>query len=171
VSVPGNGGRKRVEGIRIHRRRSFTAADVTTRDGLPITTVERTLLDLAATQPRRTVEQALISAEAQRLVDPTTRTALAASHRPGAPLLRAVLDGPRQETESPLEELFLELCENHHLPTPLTQVQLGRYRADFLWPQQKVIVEVDSHGYHRRRFEQDRERDAELAARGSSPSG
>lgn len=166
VSVPGDGQRREQDGIRVHRRAAFTPADVTMRHGLPITTIERTLLDLAATQPRRTVEQALIKAEAQRIVDHTTLTALATSRRPGAPLLRAVLDEPQTETESPLEDLFLELCDKHHLPRPLAQQWIGRHRADFLWPRQKVIVEVDSHGYHRRRFETDRERDAELAALG-----
>jgi len=165
VSVP-YGGRKRHEGIRVHRRRSFTAADVTERDGLPITTPERTLLDLAATQPRRTVEQALIRAEALRIVDHTTLTALATSHQPGAPLLRAVLAEPRSETESPLEELVLAFFDQHGLPRPMTQQWIGRHRVDFLWPDAKVIVEADSHGYHRRRFEADRERDAELAALG-----
>lgn len=166
VSVRSPGGRAKRAGLRVHRRPDLWPDHVTTRGGLPITTVERTLLDLAATQPRRTVEQALIQAEAQRLVDHITLTALATSHQPGAPLLRAVLATPTAETESPLEEEFLQLCDEHHLPRPLTQHPIGRHRADFLWPREKVIVEVDSHGYHRRRFEEDRERDTELAALG-----
>jgi hypothetical protein len=66
ATVPGESGRRRREGITIHRS---VAVESTVHDGIPVTTIERTLLDLAATLPRRPLERAIDRAVERRLVD------------------------------------------------------------------------------------------------------
>ena len=80
-------------GIRVHRRASLRADEVTTHDGIPVTTPARTLLDLAATFPRRTVERALEQAEILRLAGRDELHVILDRHRgrPGTPSLEAVL--------------------------------------------------------------------------------
>jgi very-short-patch-repair endonuclease len=71
-------------------------------------------------------------------------------------------------TRSSLERRFLRLCRDHGLPAPEINVAIGPYVVDFLWRQQRLIVEVDSWRYHgdRAMFEADRDRDAKLKLRG-----
>lgn len=59
-------------------------------------------------------------------------------------------------------------CDDHAIPRPLCQVWIGNYRADFLWPEQLLIVETDGHATHgtRQAFEHDRARDVELTTAG-----
>ena len=63
---------------------------------------------------------------------------------------------------------MLALLRAAELPAPQVNVRLGRYEVDFLWPGERLVVEVDGYAYHsnRRAFERDRERDATLAAAG-----
>ena len=71
-------------------------------------------------------------------------------------------------TRSALEQRFLAQLAAAGLPKPVTDLAEGRFRLDFAWPEQRVCVETDGwtfHG-HRLAFERDRNRDAELAARG-----
>jgi very-short-patch-repair endonuclease len=67
-------------------------------------------------------------------------------------------------TRSELERLFLRFCRRHRLPQPQVNVRVGRFEVDFLWPEQRVIVEADGYRYHGNRaaFESDRAKDAEL---------
>jgi very-short-patch-repair endonuclease len=60
------------------------------------------------------------------------------------------------------------LVRRARLPSPEINIRLGSYEVDFLWPRERVIVEVDGYAFHssRRAFEDDRRRDADLAARG-----
>jgi len=71
-------------------------------------------------------------------------------------------------TRSPLERKFLRLCRRHRIPPPKVNVLGGRFLVDFLWPESRLIVEVDGYEYHgaRASFEADRARDAELALQG-----
>jgi hypothetical protein len=170
VTVP-SGRRLRRPGIRLHRHASLGAREVTRHDGVPITTPARTVLDLAATLPRRAVERALDQAEVIRVFDLHALSAVAAAHagRPGAPLLAALLREHRigsTWTRSELEEAFLALCDGASLPRPTVNGRLHGYEADFAWAD--VIVEVDGFAFHgtRRAFERDRRRDARLAAAG-----
>jgi hypothetical protein len=84
----------RRSGIRVHRHAALRAEEVTVHDGIPVTPPARTLLDLAATFPRRTVERALDQADILRLVDrrELERTLEAHRVRRGSPSLRAVLE-------------------------------------------------------------------------------
>ena len=157
--------------IRVHRV-SLTVADITTLEGIPVTSALRTLRDLSAVLTSRELERVLALAERQRRVDPETLRSLAAQHtgRPGAPLLRALLQIETEPalTRSEAEERFLALVRKAQLPAPETNVKLSGYEVDFLWRQERLVVEVDGFAFHSSRedFEADRRRDARLTARG-----
>ena len=71
-------------------------------------------------------------------------------------------------TRSELESALLRLCRRHRLPAPEVNVPIGPYTVDFLWREQRLVVEVDGYAAHRGRqaFEDDRERDLYLRSRG-----
>jgi hypothetical protein len=122
VTVPGRAGRKRRRGIRIHRPESLHPAEMTTLDGLPITTPARTLLDLAAGGlDGRRLEAALDCAERALRLDWTELRRLLERHagRAGAPALNATLARyvpGSVDTRSKLEEIVLELCDEFAIP-------------------------------------------------------
>jgi very-short-patch-repair endonuclease len=164
VTVQAN--RRRRAGLRIHRSRSLERRDVTVHRGIPITTPARTIIDLASTLRGRPLESALDRAEHQRLLDFSELR-----HRPIPPSLQAVLSlytAQTNPTRSELEERFLELCDDHGLPRPQTNVRIEGFEVDFVWRDERLIVEVDGYAYHRSpsSFEADRERDATLTAAG-----
>jgi hypothetical protein len=157
-------------GIRIHRAQCH-AREATIHRAIPVTTPARTLLDLAATTPRRALERALDEAEQLRLFDLTALRSTIEAHRgrPGAPILEAVLEhhtAGTTLTRSELEEQFLRLCDDHDIARPLTNVRLEGLEVDFHWPELRLVVEVDGYAFHhtRRAFERDRARDALLTA-------
>jgi very-short-patch-repair endonuclease len=167
VCVPGDRARTR-DGITVHRHRSLAAADVTTRDGLPVTTAARTLLDLAEHHHIRAVERALDEALARHLTSPTKlRELLARSPgRAGAPPLAALLDPERARgvTREAGEEDLLALVRRAGLPDPERNVSFGRFTVDFYWPEARLAVEFDSFTWHTgaAAFRRDREKDAHL---------
>ena len=69
-------------------------------------------------------------------------------------------------TENDFEELFLSICDEHALPRPRCQQWLMGYRVDFLWRQERLVVETDGRTTHTtdHAFETDRARDNELGA-------
>jgi Transcriptional regulator, AbiEi antitoxin len=171
VTVPATGLASR-PGIRLHWRPSMPADEVTTLDGLPITTPARTLLDLAAGGLRgRHLEAAVDAAERMRLLDFADLHELLARYpgRPGTPSLKAVLARYRGgDTRSVLGEIVAELCDRCDLPRPLENcVVEGKVRA-FYWPHARLVVEADSFAFHRSpsALDDDRERDVTLTLAG-----
>lgn len=168
----GLGGRARRLGVRLHRSRSLPPDEVTTLDGLPITTPARTLLDLAATGLRcRPLEAALNRAELLRLLDFDELQRLLARYpgRTGSPSLKAVLARYEPaDTRSELEDLVLELCHVHGLPRPQVNCVIEGKVRDFYWPRAGLVVEADSYTWHRSpsALNDDRERDVELTLAG-----
>jgi very-short-patch-repair endonuclease len=135
-----------------------------------VTSPERTLLDLAATVPQRELERAVNEAQVQRLTSTSILHPYLArrSHHRGA---RALAEATRNEprlTRSEAERRMLELITKIGLPTPRTNVKVKGHEVDFLWPEQRLIVETDGYGPHgtRAAFERDRRRDAALIAAG-----
>jgi very-short-patch-repair endonuclease/predicted transcriptional regulator of viral defense system len=171
VTVRTKGGRAR-QGLRIHRTPTLKADEVTNHQGIPVTTPSRTLLDLAATLPRRALERALDEAEVQGLYDLTSLSAMASAHagERGAARLQQALadDGEPTLTDSELEELMLALCNEHGIERPNPRTWVAGLRVDFVFGASRLVVETDSWAYHRTRraFERDRERDAILARAG-----
>lgn len=128
----------------------------------------RTILDLAAvltsTQLRLVIEQAdrsgvLNLLALQRALDRRPR---ANGSRQLRAILRDYTGAP--PTRSVFERTFLELIERAGLPKPLVNAKLAGLEPDIYWPQWKLVVELDSRGFHSdpRTFESDRIRDARL---------
>lgn len=149
VSVPTPGGRRSRPGLRVHRASSLTARQTTARNGIPVTTPARTLGDLRAELPPWELRQAIREAAFRRLVVDDR-------------------EGDVEGTRSELELRFLRLCRRQRLPEPEVNARVGRFAVDFLWREQRLVVETDGYRAHRGRqaFEDDRERDNELVARG-----
>lgn len=171
VTVPTRAGRAKRPGITLHRC-ALSATEVTKNGCLPLTTLARTLLDLAEVVPHRILVAALDRAEDVTILDlRQIRAVLTANpHRHGAPKLAQAIKeyaaGPT--ARSILERDFLALCEAHNLSRPHANHALGPYEADFHWPEHRLIVETDGRAHHQRRrqFTRDRIRDAELLAQG-----
>ncbi len=172
VTVPTRSGRRAPAGVILHRSVVLAACDAIVVDGIPCTSVARTLFDLSEVVDRRQAERAFDQAEIlerydQRAIDdqlarnPTRR---------GAGVVKAILAEHyigTTVTESELEEAMLRLSRAVDLPAP----EVGKWldlgdggpmiRPDFLWRAQRLIVEVDGWRFHRTRqsFESDRRRD------------
>ena len=157
VSVPGDGGRRRRQGIRVHRSRSLLPAAVTLRSGIPVTTPARTIADL-----RRVVSA---PGRGGHISPKELRRAIRQANVLGLP---AGSEGGRDRTRSDLERDFLGLCRRHRLPVPEVNVRVGPHLVDFLWRDRMLVVETDGYAYHRGRatFEDDRARDLALRALG-----
>jgi very-short-patch-repair endonuclease len=169
VTVPGGAGRRRRPGLRIHRSSRLGARDLTARDRIPVTTLARTLLDLADVVDAPALKRVVDEAEYLRLLDLHALRAVVERNpgRAGAKLAAAA-QGPVELTRSVLEERFLRLVERNGLARPEVGVEVGGYEVDFLWSDAKLIVELDGFAAHgtRRRFESDRRRDRRLARGG-----
>lgn len=169
-------GRSR-PGIAARHSTTLAVADVHPVRGIPCTSVARTLLDLAAILDRRGVERALDRAETLREFDlRSIEDLLARSRRArGAAVLRSALSayGGTTTLQSKAEERFLALLEAGGIERPrvnewMALAEGGGYRPDFLWPLQRLVVEIDGRAYHARRraFRHDRQRDRRLALAG-----
>lgn len=171
VTVPGRTRRSR-DGIVVHSVRRLHPEDRTVRDGIPVTSVPRTLLDLAELLPTSGLERAWEQAERLRLLDVRAVEKLLArsNGRRGQRPLRAVLDEALEPppTRSDFERDFLDLCKRFEIPCPAVNAIVEGHEVDMLWRKQKLIVELDSFGHHgtRAAFERDRERDAVLQLAG-----
>jgi very-short-patch-repair endonuclease len=159
----------------MHQAR-LPADEYTVVDGIPATTVPRTIFDLAAAGDRRSAERALHEAEVQHLTDRLSIPHLLECYprHAGAPMLHEILaiGAENGSTANDFEALFAALIEQHGLPWPRFNVDLfldGRhFRPDCMWEEQRVVVELDSRRVHGtdKAFEADRERDRIFVANG-----
>lgn len=166
-------GRGRRRGLRMHRPRTLRQNEKTIKDGIPVTTPARTILDLAARLDGRPLERLLDQAEIERLTDVPSLVAMArahAGHRGANKLLATLQDHEpgTSVTKSVLEEAFFALCRDAGLPRPKVNHEVEGLEADFVFAAQRVLVETDSWRHHKSRdsFERDRRRDAIHAAAG-----
>lgn len=171
VTLPRSCARRKRKAIIVHRA-DLPPEHVTTRHGLRITTLVRTILDLAAVLTPRELDRAFEQAQVRHGLRPEDVAAevLCRAGYPGTPKLRALLrDGVDPEgVASVLELRFLALCEQHGIPRPLVNVPFEGCRPDFRWPGALLVVETDSRQFHdtiaaRRR---DAQKDARLRAAG-----
>jgi very-short-patch-repair endonuclease len=163
---------------RIRGHRSCVPDDERTLvEGIPVTTVPRTILDLSAVVPKRQIERALNEVEVQRLTDRLSIPDLLTRYprRRGTAVLRALLEAgavDRGVTKSDLEERFVSLVDRYGLPRPQLNADVavgGRFFSpDCLWREERLIAELDGQAVHgtRRAFEADRERDRLLMTDG-----
>jgi len=146
------------QGIRVHSGATLTEADVTVHEGIPCTTVARTLLDLADVLSFDALDRAVHEAVAVRLFDlgAVNEVLARANGRRGAKKLREVLADPGH-LEGPLphegvEERFFSFCRQQGLPRPEVHPDIPTaaetFEVDFLWRDQRLVVETDSRAWH-----------------------
>jgi very-short-patch-repair endonuclease len=178
VTTPGRAGRK-LPGIHAHRARNLDPEDVTVKDGIPVTTVAKTLIDLTDLLPTGRVLRAIREAEYLKLLDQPTLDAAVQRAR-GRKRLAVLSEArarhtPGQIVKEELEHRFQELIYAAGLPRPQTNIKVRTrrktYEVDCLWPEERVAVELDGRAAHERAaaFEEDRARDAALSAIGLRP--
>jgi very-short-patch-repair endonuclease len=160
---------RRRPGIVSHRT-LLPADERTSLDRIPVTTVPRTILDLASVFDRPRLERAINEVELRGLTDRLSIPDLLARHprRRGTALLRAIL-GERAAligvTANEFEAAFAEMIAAAGLTRPRFNADLavrGRFlRPDVMWEREKVIVELDGRAAHGTSlaFERDRARD------------
>jgi len=163
--------------IQVHRTTVLDPRrDVVAVDGIPATSVARTLVDLAGVVKPELLEKALEQAERQRVLDVRAVADVVARtrgrHGRGHAAIREALARHAatgtQLTRSWLERAFLRLTDAHGLPRPRMNAWIGDMEVDATWPQQRVAVELDGWGEHATRaaFARDRERGNALQVRG-----
>jgi very-short-patch-repair endonuclease len=173
VTVP---RRCRRPGIRVHET-VLPADEITIERGIPVTTVSRTLFDLATVLPEHQLDRAVNEAEVQRRPDPLSLAELLERHpgRPGNRAIKSVLARLQlggTTLRSELEARFLMLVTKARLPLPQVNalVRIGNRElvCDFVWPAQRFVVELDGRAVHgtAAAFERDRARDRMLHANG-----
>lgn len=151
--------------------------EVTTRHGIPITTVARTIFDLAAVLSKQDFERTATEAEIQRLGSPTSLADLVARHprRKGNTAVRELLAAQsigRNVTRKDLELRFLTFLDTHGLPRPRVNATVDLEpkdaEVDCLWEDARLVAELDGFAVHgtRVRFESDRARDRALQVAG-----
>jgi hypothetical protein len=148
-------------GLAVHETRALSLRDVTEVDGIPVTTVERTIFDLASVCGRFTVDLAVDTALRGEL---TTLDELCAvvrrvgkRGRKGTKVLRGLLaerDGDYVPTESEREQMLLRVLRAHGLPEPDRQFSIhdesGHFlaRPDLVYRNLKIAMEYDSYQHH-----------------------
>jgi very-short-patch-repair endonuclease len=144
ITVTGTTGRTTRAGISLHRSTTLIASSCTRRRGIPVTTPARTLADLRGLLSPAQLASAVREAEFLGL--------------------GVGGDVSTERARTDLEQLFVALCRRHRLPKPAVNAKLDRYEVDFLWPEHRLVIEVDGWESHRTRsaFEEDRARDARL---------
>jgi Protein of unknown function (DUF559)/Transcriptional regulator, AbiEi antitoxin len=161
-------GRKGHRGIDLHRTRNLPPDDVDLLSGIRVTSVARTLVDLADVLSFDALAGAIHEAEVARRLDVRAFEGRTNGRR-GARKLAAALGEPiAPRTRSALEHRFVALCLGEGLPMPRFNVYVCGFEVDALWAAAKVIAELDGAAVHhtRRKFHSDRARDATLIAEG-----
>jgi very-short-patch-repair endonuclease len=169
VTAPrGRQGRPGRAGIRLHRC-TLQDDERVVRDGIPVTTVARTLFDLAERSELQRVQDAWNEASRLNLLR-IPEVARLYERYPGRrrarKRIRAFLATEQryvEDTASPLEDRFAAFVVAHRLPPPQTNVLVHGDEVDVLWPDARLIIELDSWQFHAHRaaFEKDRGRDVD----------
>jgi very-short-patch-repair endonuclease len=165
---------RRRPGVRVYRRPTLADRDVSSREGVPVTGLVRTMVDQAAILSPRLVERSIDEADRLGLINPPALRLELQAHRcePGVAPLRSLLDRRTfRLTRSGLERLFLPLAKRAGLALPLTKQRVNGFEVDFFWPDLRLVVETDGLRYHRTPAQQarDRIRDQAHTAAGMTP--
>jgi Transcriptional regulator, AbiEi antitoxin/Protein of unknown function (DUF559) len=168
IHLTAPGRRRSLPDVRVHYSRHIERA---IGRELPVTTVPRTLLDLAAMVTPRQLRRALAEADHHGWLDRAAVEAVLRSGRTGSRAVRAALDlhlPQLARTLSVLEERFLELCKSAGLALPEVNAKVGLMRVDALWRDRRLAVELDGGPAHGgvAAMKRDRERELALRARG-----
>src|SRR3954447_15730195 len=162
ITTPRTRAKRR--GLLLHRA-VLAPDEITVRDGIPVTTPARTLLDLAGVLQRHQLQQAINEAEILRPPGPHHLASRYPTKR-GTRALRAL--APPAHTKRDLEARFHTFLNDRRFPRPQTNTVIEGKEVDFAWPDRRLILELDSWEYHRTRhaFEDDRRTDRRLKAKG-----
>jgi hypothetical protein len=172
IDVTAPRSREGHDGITLHKVRRLDPRDCTLVDNVPVTTVPRTLLDLAEVVSVRQLQRAFEQAERLELIDLRAVDELIerSPGRHGVKALKTVIEvlRPLPFTRSDFERDFLELCRELGLPEPAMNVWLAGHEVDCAWHDRRLVVELDSRTWHEARaaMERDRVRDADLLVAG-----
>jgi hypothetical protein len=173
IHVTAPRSRQATPGLTLHRCRRLPGEDRAEVDGLPVTSVCRTLLDVAAIGPKRDAERAFEQALRRRVLDLWKLEALLdrSRGRCGVKAMRAIIADHRPatiETRRELERLFLDLVRALGLPEPASNVMVEGIEVDAFWPAYRLVVELDSYEHHDglAPFEQDHLKTARLKLAG-----
>jgi REase_MTES_1575 len=156
--------RASIDGVTVHR----AAVTIVRHAGLPVTTVARTLLDLAATMPYDAVRRALAEADFRSLLNPAAIQAELGRGRRGSKALRAALLAHLPELANANEGVeveFLLLCERAGIAIPQVNVYVEGFKVDCLWRDDRVVVELDSRLAHGQSAAVERDRHRDLVLR------
>ncbi|HKN94296.1 MAG TPA: type IV toxin-antitoxin system AbiEi family antitoxin domain-containing protein, partial [Thermoleophilaceae bacterium] len=135
-------------------------------NGIPVTSVPRTLVDLAARLDLEQLARACHEAGVLHDVTPAMVEPLLAKRPKGAAKLRAVMRGDAKVLLSKLERKFQQRLKEAGLPLPVTNKPAGGRRVDCRWPQHNLTVELQSFTFHNSRYawENDQRRQREAYA-------
>jgi hypothetical protein len=160
---------RQIKGVDTRRTRHRDPRDATTVRGIPVTTVPRTLVDIAADASEDDLARACHEAGVKYRTTPAHVQAVLdrRPNSPGANKLLRVMRGDVKVSLSKLERGFLERLEADGLPLPETNRLASGRRVDCRWPDHKLTVELDGFRFHnsRRSWEQDHQREREARAR------
>jgi very-short-patch-repair endonuclease len=164
VTVPTPRGKR--PGILLHHARDLDRSVV---DRIPVTTVARTLVDIAGVVRFDQLQRAIEAAARRDLLDLRDLERLMTPGRRGVPALRAALRDYYDPgfTRSEFERRFARLCRDADLPPPFMNMWIDDQEVDAVWEAERVAVQLDSYEFHRTRaaFERDRRRQAALQLR------
>jgi very-short-patch-repair endonuclease len=171
VTVP-YGRNARRAGIKVHRAKLIDPRDVTVYRNIPLSTPAFTLLEIATDLTYAEFERAFDDALTIPVMGLWHAEDVLRRHR-GRRGVRLFAEFAQPEhgvevTRSKAEQIMKGLARKGGLPAPLINLRRGRIIPDFIWRPEKVVVEIDGYQTHgtRRAFENDRARDAALAAKG-----
>lgn len=174
VSLAGRSAARKRRGVRPHRAPELVPEEVTVVKGIRVTTVSRTILDLAVAVRGRHLEQVVRRAARHRIFDLRDQQAVLDRHprRRGAPelgrLLVALHGRGTDDFRSRMEVAFAQLCDDYRLARPIVNGFVLGERVDFHWPGTTLIVETDGFEFHAMptAFAADRARDQKLTLAG-----
>ncbi len=170
VTIP-KGHRSDRPTIRIHSS-SLHAEDIATVDGIPVTSVARTILDLAGVLQEEPLLHVVEEADRRETFDlrAVERVMARRPKAKGRAKLRHILADYRDapDLRSKLERDFFALVKRAKLPPPLLNTMVAGFLVDVCWPQWRLVVELDGRDFHARRraFETDRIKDATFQRHG-----
>jgi len=171
VTVPG-ASVEDPEGVCVHRSTILRSPDHRVRQGLPVMSPPRVLLDLVPIIGTRDIERAIDRMLVERVgsLGQLQELLRRAGRHAGRAVLQDIVSGYTTSTftRSEAEERFLALVRRGGLPHPLVNAKRLGYEIDFFWPDHGVAVEIDGFAFHRTRdrFEDDHERDRKLRKAG-----
>jgi very-short-patch-repair endonuclease len=160
------------DGICVHTTARLDRRDIRRRRGITLTAPARVLVDLAADATLRQLEELVGEARVNGLLreGDLENTLERAGAKAGVAQARAFLQAESEPslTRSKAERLMRRLVQRAGLPTPRTNARVAGYEVDFVWPAQRVIVEIDGYRFHGHRsaFERDRRKGLALAGAG-----